>query len=145
MSDLPNEGKNVRSSRAHTGLDVNRHWIGTPDRRYRSAIREHLKGHTQGLEDLAIEMLARGLSVRDIEDAFKDETGRLLLSKTAVSQLGERLWEDYQAFAQRDLSDYRSPTCSLTGLPNDCALVPNATRFWQPGDLPRRAVGCCCI
>jgi transposase-like protein len=59
---------------------------------FRSAIREHLKGHTQGLEDLAIEMLARGLSVRDIEDAFKDESGRLLLSKTAVSQLGERLW-----------------------------------------------------
>jgi hypothetical protein len=25
-----------------------------------------------GLEDLATEMLARGLSVRDIEDAFKD-------------------------------------------------------------------------
>ena len=62
---------------------------------YRSAIHEHLKGQTQGLENLAVEMLARGLSVRDIEDAFKDESGRILLSKTAVSQLGERLWEDY--------------------------------------------------
>src|ERR1700740_2926320 len=72
---------------------------------FRSAIREHLKGHTQGLEDLAIEMLARGLSVRDIEDAFKDEDGRLLLSRTAVSQLGERLWGDYQSFVQRDLSE----------------------------------------
>ena len=41
---------------------------------FHSAIREHLKGHTQGLEDLAIEMLARGLSVRDIEDAFKGGT-----------------------------------------------------------------------
>jgi putative transposase len=58
---------------------------------FRSPIREHLKGHTQGLEDLAIEMLARGLSVRDIEDAFKDESGRLLLSRTAVSQLGGRI------------------------------------------------------
>jgi len=29
--------------------------------------------------------LARGLSARDIEEAFQDETGRLLLSKTAVS------------------------------------------------------------
>jgi len=57
------------------------------------------------LPALAIEMLARGLSVRDIEDAFKDESGRLLLSRTAVSQLGERLWEDYQAFAKRELSD----------------------------------------
>ena len=33
------------------------------DEPFRSAIREHLKGHTQGLEDLAIDMLARGLSV----------------------------------------------------------------------------------
>jgi regulator of RNase E activity RraB len=74
--------------------------IAGRDEPFRSAIREHLKGHTQGLEDLAVEMLARGLSVRDIEDAFKDESGRLLLSKSAVSQLGERLWEDYQAFAQ---------------------------------------------
>jgi putative transposase len=41
------------------------------DEPFRSAIREHLQGHTQRLEDLAIEMLARGLSVRDIEDAFK--------------------------------------------------------------------------
>ena len=46
-----------------------------------------------------------GYRYADIEDAFKDENGRLLLSKTAVSQLGERLWEDYQAFAQRDLSE----------------------------------------
>jgi transposase-like protein len=76
------------------------------DAPFRSAIRAHLKGHTQALEDLAIEMLARGLSVRDIEDAFKDESGRLLLSRTAVSELGERLWADYQAFASRDLSEH---------------------------------------
>lgn len=35
-----------------------------------------------------MELLARGLSVRDIEDAFNDESGRLLLSRTAVSELG---------------------------------------------------------
>ena len=51
-------------------------------------------------------MLARGLSVRDIEDAFRDESGRLLLSRTAVSEIGERLWADYQEFAGRDLSEY---------------------------------------
>ena len=44
-----------------------------------------------------MELLARGLSVRDIEDAFKDETGRLLLSKTAISEIGKQLWEDYEA------------------------------------------------
>ena len=38
--------------------------IAALDEPFRSAIRDHLRGHTQGLEDLAIEMLARGLSVR---------------------------------------------------------------------------------
>jgi transposase-like protein len=83
---------------------------------FRSAIREHLKGHTQALEDLALEMLARGLSVRDIEDAFKDESGRLLLSRTAVSELGERLWADYQAFATRDLSEYEIAYLFIDGI-----------------------------
>jgi len=73
---------------------------------FRSELREHLKGQSEVFEGLAIEMLARGLSVRDIEDAFRDETGRLLLSKTAVSELGERLWADYQDFDTRDLSEY---------------------------------------
>jgi hypothetical protein len=36
----------------------------------------------------------RGLSVPDIEDAFKEESGRLPLWRTAVSELGARLWED---------------------------------------------------
>lgn len=76
------------------------------DEPFRSELRGHLKGHTEALESLAIEMLARGLSVRDIEDAFRDESGRLLLSKTAVSELGERLWADYQDFATRDLGEY---------------------------------------
>ena len=78
-------------------------------------LRAHLKGHSEGLEDLAVEMLARGLSVRDIKDAFRDESGRLLLSRTAVSEMGARLWEDDQDFATRDLSEYvcarRIPPC----------------------------------
>ena len=60
------------------------------DEPFRSAVREQLQGRTQALEDLAVELLARGLSVRDIEDVFKDETGRLLLSRTAVSEIGSR-------------------------------------------------------
>lgn len=43
------------------------------DERFCSELRDHMKGHTEALEDLAIEMLTRGLSVGDIEDAFKDE------------------------------------------------------------------------
>ncbi len=47
--------------------------IAGRDEPFSPAIRQHLKGHTQGLEDLAIEMLAGGLSVRNIEDALRDE------------------------------------------------------------------------
>ena len=38
--------------------------IAGRDEPFRSAIREHLQGHTQRLEDLAIEMLARALGAR---------------------------------------------------------------------------------
>lgn len=67
---------------------------------------EHLEGQTGALESLPVEMLARGLSACDIEDAFRDESGRLLLSKAAVAEIGEQLWEDCQAFKSRDLNEY---------------------------------------
>jgi putative transposase len=74
---------------------------------FASAIRENLGGRTEALEDLAVELYARGLSTRDIEDAFKDEAGRRLLSRAAVSEISERLWAEYEAFAKRDLSEHR--------------------------------------
>ncbi|TIL34587.1 MAG: hypothetical protein E5Y85_09335 [Mesorhizobium sp.] len=82
------------------------------DEPFRSEIREHLKGRTEALEDLAVELLARGLSVRDIEDAFR----RLLLSKTAVSEIGERLWADYQELATRDLGEYEIAYLFVDGI-----------------------------
>lgn len=78
--------------------------LGEP---FRSRVRPELGQRTEALEDLAVELYARGLSTRDIEAAFCDEKGRSLLSRTAVSALTERLWEEYQAFATRDLSEYR--------------------------------------
>src|SRR5881409_3165731 len=51
-------------------------------------------------------MFARGLSTRDIEAAFRDASGASVLSRTAVSQITERLWQEYEAFAGRDLSEF---------------------------------------
>ncbi len=87
-------GNGVRTGRLKTAegfIEYAAPQIAGRDEPFRSEIRQHLRGRTQALEDLSIELLARGLSVRDIEDAFRDESGRLLLSKTAVSELGERL------------------------------------------------------
>ena len=125
--------------------------IAGRDEPFRSEIRDHLKGRTQALEDLSVELLARGLSVRDIEDVFKDETGRLLLSRTAVSEIGERLWADYQEFAGRDLSEYdiaysasRAAPQSSTASPSASGRGASASRCSPPGALPRRAPRSCC-
>lgn len=73
---------------------------------FRSKIRKALAPRSGQLERLAIEMYARGLSTRDIEALFADEAGRSLLSRTAVSEVTERLWAEYQAFAGRDLAEF---------------------------------------
>jgi putative transposase len=72
---------------------------------YRSALMGFLEGNSEVLERLVVEMYARGLSTRDVEDAFRDATGELLISKSAVSGITDQLWEDYQAFVTRDLSE----------------------------------------
>jgi transposase-like protein len=72
---------------------------------YRSGLMGFLDGNSEVLDRLVTEMYARGLSTRDVEDAFRDATGELLISKTAVSEITDRLWEDYQAFIARDLSE----------------------------------------
>jgi len=73
---------------------------------YQAPLMAFLSGHSEVLERLVAEMYARGLSTRDVEDAFTDATGHCLLSRTAVSEITDRLWEDYQAFCQRDLSGF---------------------------------------
>ena len=46
------------------------------------------------------------MSTRDIEAVFADETGKSLLSRSAVSAVTERLWAEYEAFAGRDLAEF---------------------------------------
>jgi transposase-like protein len=72
---------------------------------FRSSLMSFLDGNSEVLEALVNEMYARGLSTRDVEDAFRDSTGELLISKSAVSEITDRLWEDYQAFITRDLAE----------------------------------------
>jgi len=73
---------------------------------YRSRLMTFLRGNSDVLERLAVEMYARGLSTRDIELALEEATGSRLLSRTAVSQITEVLWAEYEAFAERDLSGF---------------------------------------
>src|SRR5215207_3124679 len=74
------------------------------DMPFRSSLLSFLEGNSDVLDRLVTEMYARGLSTRDVEDAFRDATGELLISKSAVSEITDRLWQDYQAFISQDLS-----------------------------------------
>ena len=91
---------------AECKIPIQRPQVDDTNEPFRSKVWPHLKGNTQRLEHIAVEMYARGCSTRDIEALLKDEYGNILLSKNAISQLNERLWQEYQAFCQADLSHY---------------------------------------
>jgi putative transposase len=90
---------------AEGAIDVRVPQVRDAGEPFRSGLMTFLDGNSDVLDRLVTEMYARGLSTRDVEDAFKDATGELLISRSAVSQISDRLWEDYQAFVARDLSD----------------------------------------
>jgi putative transposase len=73
---------------------------------YASRLWQFVKGNSDVFRYLVAEMYARGLSTRDIEATFTDEQGNCLISKSAVSEVTETLWEDYLAPSERDLSGF---------------------------------------
>jgi len=73
---------------------------------YHSRVMASLGGRSDVLERLAVAMYTRGLSTRDIEAALEEASGDRLLSRSAVSELTETLWQDFEAFSQRDLSEF---------------------------------------
>jgi len=96
----------ARLKTAEGALPIQKPQITGHQERFHSEIWPVLKGRTQQLERIAVEMYARGCSTRDIEDLLKDEQGRILLSRSAVSQLNDRLWQEYELFCKTDLSQY---------------------------------------
>lgn len=74
-----------------------------------SPLWQKLKARTEVLDKLVVEMYARGLSTRDIEDLLgeiDDGDQQALLSKSSVSRITEVLWEEFEAFGRRDLSGF---------------------------------------
>jgi len=95
-----------RVKRAEGAIEYSAPQITDRSEPFCSRLREIAGGRTEALEALAVEMYARGLSTRDIEGLFADAAGKPLLSGTAVSEITERLWAQYEAFASRDLSEF---------------------------------------
>ena len=63
-----------------------------------------------------MELLARGLSVRDIEDAFRDESGRLLLCclahrmRNLAAKVPGDLWPEFKG---RAIAAYQAPSRAI--------------------------------
>jgi putative transposase len=102
------KNRSIRTAEGKIAVDVPQ-VRGREDGPYRSAIWPALSQRSAALQKLAVEMYARGLSTRDIEDLLKelsDEPDQTLLSRSAVSRVTEVLWEEFDAFAKRDLSGF---------------------------------------
>ncbi len=99
--------------------------IAGRDEPFRSAIREHLKGHTQALEDLAIEMLARGLSVRELPS----------LEKIAIiwSDCRQSLWNELKEQRRTREENWRKRGYVPGNENRNLEWLPNETleEFWR--------------
>lgn len=95
----------ARLRTAEGGVPVELPQVRDAETTYRSRLIDFLAGNSAALERLVTEMYARGLSTRDVEDCFRGPDGELLISRSAVSAITDQLWEDYQAFCARDLSE----------------------------------------
>ena len=84
-------------------LTIERPQVRDGETPFESNTWKNLKKKTEQLEKMAVEMYVRGCSTRDVEDLLRDEHGRILLSKSGVSELNEVLWKEYETFCCRDL------------------------------------------
>ena len=85
------------------------------------------------LDRLVTEMYARGLSNRDVEDAFRDATGQLLISRSAVSEMTDQLWVDYQVSSPATWPASTWSTCSPMRCSSRCAGSVRRSRCWSAG------------
>lgn len=94
----------LRIKTAEGKIEVYHPQVRETDAPFHSKLAAFFKGNSEILEKLAVEMYARGLSTRDIEDTLTEATGDALLSRTAVSNATEILYQEFEAFQHRDLS-----------------------------------------
>jgi transposase-like protein len=73
---------------------------------YRSKLWAALGRTSEVLTRRIVEMYAGGMAQRDIESALEKALGQCVISKSAVSDITDRLSHEYEAFRTRDLSGF---------------------------------------
>lgn len=82
-------------------------------------------------------MYVRGLSTRDIDATLTDETGKPLLSRSAASRLTESLYQEYEAFTKRDLSELDLDLLFIDGVYESVGLHLAIARCFPRADRQR--------
>jgi len=72
---------------------------------FSSRLLDVLRWRMECLGCMVIEMYVRGLSTRDIETLLRDEDCELLLSRSTVCELSQKLLDEYEQFAASNLSE----------------------------------------
>ena len=98
------EPRKIKTPEGKIGLQIPQ--VRGGEDSYQSKLKTFFKNNTDVFDKLVTEMYVRGLSTRDIEQALETVTGEKILSNRSVSAITESLWQDYQRFCNRDLSNY---------------------------------------
>ena len=83
---------------------------------FRSRLLPGIGGGSEVLRKMVLEMYVKGLSTRDVEGLFVETFGKRVLSKSGVSQIAERLTEDFNLWRKRDLSELKVLYLFLDGI-----------------------------
>lgn len=87
-------------------MRVDRPRVRDCEESFQSNLLDRLDEMTESLKTLTVEMYTRGLSTRDIEATLTDQQGEPLVSRSGASRMSDALYEEYERWAERDLSDY---------------------------------------
>ena len=98
------ENKNIRTSQGKLKIELPQ--LRNTKQPYRSNFISQIGNISPDLENMIREMWVRGLSTRDIEETLKDSEGKLLISRSGVSEITKSLEEEYNRFNERDLSEF---------------------------------------
>jgi len=96
--------KRVKLPGASTTID-HPHFRNTQEK-FTSRILRGIAQLSEKVKMMALEMYVRGLSTRDIEKTLQEPDGKPMFSRSMISTLTERLYQQYQEFSQRDLSSF---------------------------------------
>ena len=124
----------TRAARLTTAESVIEHGASELDGRtepFGPRIREQLGQRTQALEELNVEMCARGLSTRDIGSVFRDSAGQPMLSRTAVPNSYAQVNRATRSLARRAAA----PTALSTSTADRYLAMRQlvcATVAWEP-------------